>query len=201
MSSFAPQPPGDQPQQRHQPHPHQSAPQPPYGQPGIPAPEAGTPKRKRAWKAPTFIGIGAFVLGTLIGSAGGASSPSADSAPTVAAAGQSEGVSQDQYQALVAERDNLKGQVQQLQDAEAEAKAQAAAPAGLVNGDYIVGQTIEPGRYSMTVTDLGYVDQQNGDDFLAQEVGQAGETMIVDVQDVPGSIVSFQGVTAITKVG
>ncbi|ACQ80712.1 hypothetical protein Bcav_2462 [Beutenbergia cavernae DSM 12333] len=84
--------------------------------------------------------------------------------------------------------------------------ADPAAPAELSNGQYIVGTTIEPGRYTMVVEDgafaFGYVDQQDGDNYLAQETGgEAGATIIVDVVDVPGSIVEFSGVTQITRLG
>jgi len=58
----------------------------------------------------------------------------------------------------------------------------------------------------MTVADgaipIGYVDQTNGDEYLAQESAvDAGTAIVVDLVDVPGSIVEFSGVEGITKVG
>lgn len=195
MSSFAP-PPQGQPQGQPHHQPQYAAPVgQPYQQPMAPQPPV---KRKRHWKAPTFIGIGAFVIGILIGGAGGSGDPS----PTVTVTADGEAgapvTESQEYKDLAAERDALQKQV----DDAAAAAAQAEAPAGLTNGMYIVGTDLEPGRYSMVGQDsLAYVDQKDGDDFLVQEVAGEGETIIVDIADVPGSLVSFSGVTQITKVG
>jgi hypothetical protein len=159
--------------------------------------------KRRRWVTPV-VGAFALVVGIMIGSAGGGSSdtPSA-SAPDV--------TTTDEYRALAAERDDLAAQVEDLTAgeqpaAEAPAEEPADAPAALTNGDYIMGTNIEPGRYTMTVADgaipIGYVDQTNGDEYLAQESAvDAGTAIVVDLVDVPGSIVEFSGVEGITKVG
>ncbi|MBD5785072.1 hypothetical protein IF650_02660 [Cellulosimicrobium terreum] len=197
---------------------------PPHGQVpsgGWSPQPAGVPKRRRHWMAPTFVGIGALVVGILIGTAaGGSDEPPVfvDSAGSTESTTEVDVTASDEYQALVEERDALQGQVADLegqvdglekdagaaQDEAEKAAEKAKAPAGLGNGQYIVGDTIEPGRYTMSVEDdgiVGYVDQQDGDDFLAQEVGEPGETIVVDIADAPGSIVTFRDVTGITKLG
>lgn len=177
-----------------------------YTTPQQPAPFNGAPvaqpvvKRRRRWVTPV-VGAAALVVGIAIGSAGGGSSD----APTSASADVTKSA---EYQALVSERDALAQQVEDLSATPAEAPAAEApaAPAGLTNGDYVVGTNIEPGRYTMTVQDsvipIGYVDQTNGEDFLAQEsASDVGASIVVDIVDVPGSIVEFSGVENITKVG
>jgi hypothetical protein len=78
----------------------------------------------------------------------------------------------------------------------------APEPTGLQAGMYIVGTELEPGRYSMICGEWGgYVDQKDGDDYLAQEVGSDGARILVDIENVPGSIVTFSRVTDIQKIG
>lgn len=154
MSSFAPPPQGQPHGQPHQPQ-YQVPQGQPYQQPMAPHPGPQVPapvKRKRHWKAPTFIGIGAFVLGILIGGAGGGDgAPSAEPAPTVTVDGEAPPVTESQeYKDLAAERDALQAQVDKAAAAEAEVAAN-----GITEGTWTVGTDIEPGTYKVTepVTD------------------------------------------------
>lgn len=175
---------------------YQPQPQPqPYTTPMNPGPvppAAQAPRKPRKWLAWVFV-VAAFLFGLAIPTGGGSGS-SSEATPVTES---------DEYKALAAERDELAAQVEAQGEPAAEAPAEEAPaePEGWTTGDYIMGTNIEPGRYSMTVTDMGYVTQMDGSDFLVQELGEAGETMVVDFADVPGSIVEFSGVTDITKIG
>lgn len=156
MSTFAPPPAGQHPQQPGQPHmpPQYGASQqfPPPGFAGPPAPV----KRKRHWKAPTFIGIGTFVLGLMIGGAGGSDSPTPTATATETVTAEAEPAEappvteSQEYKDVVAQRDALQKQVDDAAAAEA-----AVAAAGITEGTWTVGVDVEPGTYKVTepVTD------------------------------------------------
>ncbi|WP_456787114.1 hypothetical protein [Cellulomonas sp. P5_C5] len=76
------------------------------------------------------------------------------------------------------------------------------APAGLTGGDYIVGTDIAAGQYRASVEasffDLCTVSQKNADDILDIRTGTEG-SVIFTVQDIPGSVASFDGCTAIVS--
>lgn len=80
-----------------------------------------------------------------------------------------------------------------------------ANPAEITNGDWLVGAELAPGRYSGTVDTasivaLGTISQTNGTSVVDINTGTEG-TVILDVADVAGSVVSFSGLLDIQKVG
>ncbi|WP_456843775.1 hypothetical protein [Cellulomonas sp. P5_C6] len=76
------------------------------------------------------------------------------------------------------------------------------APAGITGGDHIVGTDIAAGQYRATVDDsffdLCSVTQKNGDDILDIRTANEG-AVIFTVQDVAGSVVSFDGCSTIVS--
>ncbi|GIG22256.1 hypothetical protein Cch01nite_29800 [Cellulomonas chitinilytica] len=85
------------------------------------------------------------------------------------------------------------------------AEVPGTPPGVLGAGDWLVGPELAAGRYAATVdTDtsivLGVITQTDGADILDTTSGDTG-TVVLTVQDVPGSVVSFSGVTDIHKVG
>jgi hypothetical protein len=185
-----------------QPAPH-TAPVPPLDlTPAGPA----APRKRRfpMWARFVAVGVGGLILGAAM--AGGDSSTPSAAAPaaTVTAPADTAALASmtAERDAAVKRADTAEAAIAQRDADAAAADAAAAAPAGLVDGMYVVGTDIEPGRYSMVGTSaFGYVDQQNGDDYLAQEVAGSGERIVVDIANVPGSVVSFRSVTEITKIG
>ncbi|KQS98456.1 hypothetical protein [Cellulomonas sp. Leaf395] len=92
-----------------------------------------------------------------------------------------------------------------VEDAPAAAVEEAPveeAPAGLTGGDYIVGTDIAPGQYRASVEasffDLCSVSQKNGEDILDIRTATEG-SVIFTVQDIPGSVASFDGCTDIVS--
>src|SRR4051812_49302232 len=75
-------------------------------------------------------------------------------------------------------------------------------PAGITGGDHIVGTDIAAGQYRATVDDsffdLCTVSQKNGDDILDLRTAHEG-AVIFTVQDIPGSVASFDGCDTITS--
>ena len=76
----------------------------------------------------------------------------------------------------------------------------AEAPAGLTGGDYIVGTDIAAGQYragvEASIFELCSVSQKNGDDILDIRTATEG-SVIFTVQDIAGSVASFDGCTGI----
>lgn len=84
--------------------------------------------------------------------------------------------------------------------------APSAAPVdSLGNGDWLVGTDIQPGQYQGTVDvasimPLGTAAQFQGAEILDIQNAQEGN-VIFTVQDIPLSVVSFSGFSAIEKIG
>ena len=76
------------------------------------------------------------------------------------------------------------------------------APAGITGGDHIVGTDIAAGQYRAAVDDsffdLCTVSQKNGDDILDIRTANEG-SVIFTVQDIPGSVASFDGCSTIVS--
>jgi hypothetical protein len=76
------------------------------------------------------------------------------------------------------------------------------APVGITGGDHIVGTDIAAGQYRATVDDsifdLCTISQKNADDILDIRTGTEG-SVIFTVQDVPGSVASFDGCSNIVS--
>lgn len=80
-----------------------------------------------------------------------------------------------------------------------------ANPTEIANGDWLVGAELAPGRYSgtvdtATIVALGTITQTNGTNVVDINTGTEG-TVILDVADVAGSVVSFSGLLDIQKIG
>lgn len=84
--------------------------------------------------------------------------------------------------------------------------APSAAPVdSLGNGDWLVGTDIQPGQYQGTVDvtsimPLGTASQYQGAEILDIQNAEEGN-VIFTVQDIPLSVVSFSGFSAIEKIG
>lgn len=192
------------PQPQPQPQPHTLP---------VRAQETGSRRRLPRWATYGGAALLAFLIGW--GAGGGQSSPTAAVTSPAASPAAVDVTTSPEYLALVTERDkavadkgiaerSLATVTAQRDAAVAVAAAVPAAPpaSGITTGQYIVGTDLEPGRYSMVATgSTGYVDQQNGKTYLAQEVAPNGDRIIVDIANVPGSIVTFRDVTNIKKVG
>ena len=79
------------------------------------------------------------------------------------------------------------------------------APSPITNGDWLVGTELPAGQYKGTVdTDaiiaLGTIAQYNGKDVIDVQISDEGD-VILTVQDVPNSVVSFSGLLDIEKIG
>lgn len=129
--------------------------------------------RKKPWFRRTWVvGVGALLLGILIGSAsaGGTDDPtgttadrgSAEPAPTVTVtetvAAEPDTQALEELEARAAELDEREAAIAEREQAQTEVEQQAAANT-VPDGSHIIGTDIEPGRYRTTadVTDLCYV--------------------------------------------
>ncbi|WP_456826169.1 hypothetical protein [Cellulomonas sp. P5_E12] len=141
-------------------------------------------KANRNWfrrhKFTTALGASAaLIAGIVIGTGGGSDNAKPEAAAAVIAADVAEDVAAPEAPAPAEE-----------------------APVAITGGDHIVGTDIAAGQYRATVDDsffkLGSVTQKNGDDILDIRTANEG-SVIFTVQDVPGSVVSFDGFSTIVS--
>jgi hypothetical protein len=89
----------------------------------------------------------------------------------------------------------------------APAPAVVAAPAGTItNGTYEVGTEVAPGKYKSPGPESGaislcYVDVQQGDKYLLQELSNDGQVRIEIKANMAGALMEVSGCQPFAKVG
>jgi hypothetical protein len=146
---------------------------------------------------PFLVGIGAFVLGTLIGSAG-----DGNSGTTAGPAAGGQTATATAPGKTVSKAAKLGPTVTVTE----KATEPAAQDGEISDGQYEVGTDIEPGRWKTTTKaeDNGslwcYADVQLGGDYLAQEMTPKGYT-IVNVPNKRGAIFTSKSCGNWKKIG
>ncbi|MBD8079951.1 DUF4352 domain-containing protein [Cellulosimicrobium arenosum] len=142
------------------------------------APPTGAPKRKRHWKAPTFIGAGTFVLGIMIGTA---SAGGSDEAPVFVDSANSSASSSDADATdEPAPEDSAK-------------EAAAEEPVEKPDAAAVVGDAVRDGKFEFTVTEVETGVASVGDDFLAQEAQGQYVLVHMTVENIGDEAQLFDG--------
>lgn len=157
---------------------------------------------------PLLIGIGAFVIGILIGSAGdGSSGTTAQPAAggpiaTVTAPGKTVTEAAKPGPTVTVTEAAKPGPTATVTEKASEPDAQDSA---ISDGQYEVGTDIKPGRWKTTTKaeengSLCYADVQSGGDYLAQELTPKGYT-IVSIPNKKGAIFTSKSCGDWKKIG
>lgn len=174
-------------------YPQHFAPQPPQ------APQA--PKKGHWWSGRLAVGIGAGLLGLIIGSAGASGSPTTSAAPAAAPAVTVTAPANGEPAPTVTVTAQPKPAptVTVTQKAEAPAPKKPEPKAAFSDGQYVVGEDIEPGRYrtvqnAQDVSNyLCYLDVQDDGEYLAQEVTDKGKTIVNIKKSWKGAVLDSSG--------
>ncbi len=177
------------------------------GVPALPMPASQT---KHRWVTPA-VAAGTFLLGLLIGAAGGGNgtpspAPAASRAPVpTVTATMTKTETVDPTQAQTAALDQRSTELDQrsaeLDQRTTQLDAREAAittaevafdQSNLQPGSYIVGTDINPGTWKTlgAVSDLCYFGRNSGNDIMWNDVSTAGQA-IATVENVPGAIFEF----------
>lgn len=183
-------------------HPPQG-PRPPYP-PQLFVQQQPPPKQGHWWSGRLAIGLGAGLLGLIIGSAGASGSSTASTAvpapaPTVTVTAPANG--KPAPQVTVTAKPAPAPTVTITQKSEPpEPKEPKEGAAAFTDGQYLVGADIKPGRYRTvevaqdTSAYLCYMDVQNDDgDYLAQELTSKGKTIVNIKKAWKGATLSSKG--------
>lgn len=163
-------------------------------------------KEKKRWLLPTLVGVGAFIVGTLVGSAGSGATTSAtgpEGSATVTLTAPAQTVTEPgeatatvtasaKPATTVTVTENVTGPPPE-------------SPSDISDGQFEVGTDIKAGRWKTTTKaedngSLCYADVQFGSDYLAQEATPKGYT-IVNVPTKKGAIFTSRGCGSWKKLG